>query len=102
MEKPCTWCELGKITTKEALLCQSHVPCYRSYQQRRSEFETISGSGHSGKVKDVEGRSIFMIVFYFSLAIEYGAHTVCHEDALVLVDCRFTCLFLSGCSRKVF
>jgi hypothetical protein len=41
-------CELGKITTKEALLRQSHVPCYRSYQQRSPEFETISGSSHSG------------------------------------------------------
>jgi hypothetical protein len=94
MEEPCKGCELAKITTKEALLSQSHVPCYRSYQQGSSEFETTSGSNHSrvGTVMDVKRRSISTIVFYFLLAVRHRAHSIDHEDAVVLVGSRSTCL----------
>ena len=62
MAKSCTWREMVQITTKEALLRQSHVP---TVSTGKSEFQALSGCSQSGgMVTDRKGRGIFMISFF--------------------------------------
>jgi hypothetical protein len=67
MEKSCKWCELVQITTKEALLRQSHV---QTLSTGKCESEAIAGCSQSSrKVMDRKGKKIVMISLFLFPAV---------------------------------